>query len=115
METYVLHKIGCDKWKIDIHSACWKKYTRELTIGNNHPIPLEKLTSTIAKGKATGNFGFTRFECGFLHWLDFFSLYHLLTQETKGLVEKGPENGTKVEQFFTLKYIEMKKGKSRIF
>ena len=91
---------------------CWKKYTRESTSWNNHPFPLEKGKG---KGKASGNFGFTRFECGFLHWLDFFSLSHLLTQETKGLVEKGPENGTKVEQFFTLKYIEMKKEKSRIF
>ena len=61
---------------------CWKKYTRELTKGNNHPIPLEKLTSTIAKGKAPDNFGLTRFECGFLLRLDFFSLYHIFTQET---------------------------------
>ena len=54
---------------------------REAIKVNNHPIPLNELTCTIAKGKSTASFGLIRFECGFLHWLDFFSLYHLLTQE----------------------------------
>ena len=94
---------------------CQNNYTRELTRGDNHPIPLKLLTCTIAKGKATGKFGFIRFGCGFLHRLDFFSSYHLLTQEKKGLVEIGPENCIKVEQFFTLISIEMTCKKSRIF
>ena len=115
IETYVLYKILCKTWQIYSHFMCQKKYTRELTKGSNHPIPPEKLPWTIAKGKATGKFGFIRFGCGFLHWLDFFSNYHLLTQEKKGLVEIGPENYIKVEQFFTLYSIEITCKKSRIF
>ena len=94
---------------------CQNNYTRELTRGDNHPIPLKLLTCTIAKGKATGKFGFVRFGCGFHHWLDFLKRYHPLTQEKKGLVKKGPENCTKVKQFFTLNSIKMTCKKSRIF
>ena len=75
IETYVLYKILCKTWKINSHFMCQKKYTRELTKGSNHPIPPEKLTWTIAKGKATGKFGFIRFGCGFLHWFNFFTEY----------------------------------------
>ena len=94
---------------------CQNNYTRELTRGDNHPIPLKLLTCTIAKGKATGKFGFIRFECGFHNWLDFLTKYHLLTQEIKGLVDKGSRNCTKVEQFFTSNSVEMTCKKSRIF
>ena len=94
---------------------CQNNYTRELTRGDNHPIPLKLLTCTIAKGKATGKFGFIRFECGFHHWLDFLKRYHPLTQEKKGLVEKGPENCTKVKQFFTLNSFKMTWKKAGFF
>ena len=82
---------------------CQKKYTLELTKGSNHPIPPEKLTWTIAKGKVPDKFGLGRFECGFLHWLDFLKYYHLLTQEKLDQIEKGPKNCTEVELFSALK------------